>query len=307
MNQFSFEFPYIFILLPLLAICGFKCPARNVAIYFPHIHILLADKAIKNIWLQLAKWLGLIFLIVAIASPVVVAEYKKSERDARDIMLVIDSSKSMLNRGFDNNDLMKSKFKAVIEVIDRFIKDRESDRIGIINFASQAFIASPLTFDKKYLSDILNRQQVGIVGKRTAIYDSLLRALYLLSKSETKTKVIVLLTDGSDNMSKTSFEELLEVIKKSDVKLYVIGVGEERDLEVDKLKKLAEAGNGKFFLSTNKNSLESIYKEIDKSEATTMNVTSYTVHIYYYYFPLMLSILSLVIYIYLKSIKGIMR
>jgi Ca-activated chloride channel family protein len=307
MSQFSFEFPYIFLLLPIILLCLRRCPARSFAVYFPYIHILISKKAFKSRWSDLIKWLGIVSFLIALASPVVITKYENVNKDARDIMLVLDSSKSMLDKGFDDNDIMKTKFRAIIEVIENFIKERKSDRIGIINFASSAFIVSPLTFDKKYLLDILRRQKVGIIGGRTAIYDATLQALYLLSKSKAKSRILIILTDGSDNMSKTPFNELLNILKKNKIKVYTIGVGDERELEVDKLKKLAEAGDGKFFLANNKDMLQKIYKEIDKSETTKIKVASYQVYTYFYYFPLIIAIVSFIVLIYLRSVKGVTK
>jgi len=307
MNQYKFEFPYLFLLIFLFIFCQKKCPARSLAIYFPYVHVLIGSKALKSIWLEVAKWLGIVFFIIALASPVKITTYTNAKEEARDIMLIIDSSESMLKKGFDANNLQKNKFEAVKEVIGDFIAKRKSDRIGLINFASSAFIASPLTFDNDYLEDILKKQRVGLVGKRTAIYDALLQGIYMLQNSDTKSKIAVLLTDGSDNMSKTTFNRLLYFIKKAKIKLYTIGVGDYQDVDAQKLKELAEAGDGKFFMVNNKKALERVYAEIDKSQTTKVKSQTYSVYTYYYYFPLVFSIIFLLLYIYFKSVKGIAK
>ncbi|NPA27890.1 MAG: VWA domain-containing protein, partial [Epsilonproteobacteria bacterium] len=120
MSQFSFEFSYIFLLLPLFWFCFKRCPAKSVAIYFPYIHILISKKALKSRWVELFKWLGVVSFLIALASPVVVTKYENIKKSARDIMLVVDSSKSMLDKGFDDKDIMKSKFRAISEVIEEF-------------------------------------------------------------------------------------------------------------------------------------------------------------------------------------------
>jgi Ca-activated chloride channel family protein len=307
MSQFKFEFPYLFLLIFLFIFCQKKCPARNLAIYFPYVHILIGSKALKSIWLVVAKWLTIIFFITALASPVVVTTFTNAKAEARDIMLIVDSSESMLEKGFDESNLERNKFDGVKEVIADFIAKRKSDRIGLINFASSAFIASPLTFDNSYLEDILAKQRVGLVGKRTAIYDALLQGVYILQNSKTKSKIAVLLTDGSDNMSKTTFDRLLYFVKKAKIKLYTIGVGSYQDIDAQKLKELAEAGNGKFFMVNNKKALKRVYKEIDSTQKSKIKSQSYSVYRYYYYFPLIFSIIFLLIYIYFKSVKGIAR
>ncbi len=307
MSQFSFEFPYAFLLLPIFAFCIIKCPAKSLSIYLPYINVLIGKKSLKSRWLDFIKWGAVVSIIIALASPVKVTEYKNVKKEGRDIMLIIDSSRSMLDRGFDINNPTKDKFALVTDVVDKFIRDRKNDRIGLINFASSVFIASPLTFDKKYLLDILHKQKVGIAGKRTAIYDALLQGLYVMHKSEAKSKIVILLTDGIDNMSSIKFTDIVNFVKRVGVKLYTIGIGSNKDLEVPKLKALANAGGGKFFMATNNDALKKIYNSIDKSETSKIKTTSYKVYKYYYYFPLMITIILLLIYIYFKSVKGVAK
>ena len=307
MSHFSFEFPYLFLLIPLFWFCFKNCPAKSTSIYLPYINVLIGKKSIKSRWLEFLKWGAIVTFVTALASPVVVTTYNRTKQDARDIMLVIDSSKSMLERGIDINNPKKNKFDAVKEVVRDFIKNRKADKIGLVNFASSAFIASPLTFDKKYLNDILLKQKVGIAGKRTAIYDALLQAIYLLNNSKVKSKIIILLTDGIDNMSETGYKDIINFIKRTKVKLYTIGVGTSRDLEVDKLQGLAKAGGGEFYMANDEKTLKNIYTNIDKSETSEVVAKSYKKYKYYYYFPLMVSIVLLLIFVYFKSIKGIAR
>jgi len=307
MSHYSFEFPYAFLLLPLFWFCFQECKARSTAIYFPYIHILFGKERVKTKLLDILKWGAVISFVFALASPVKVSKYNNFKRDARDIMLVIDSSKSMLDRGFDSDEPKKDKFSAVREVVQDFIAKRVNDRIGLINFASSAFIASPLTFDKKYLLNILKKQRVGLIGSRTAIYDSLLEAEYILAGSSAKSRIVILLTDGTDNMSKTTFRDILDASKKSDIKLYIIGIGEKSDLDIQKLQKLAKEAKGAFYLVSNKQQLAKIYKEIDKSETTKIKGESYKLYTYYYYFPLVLAIVLFLLFVYFKSVKGVSK
>jgi Ca-activated chloride channel family protein len=278
-----------------------------MAIYLPYIQVLIGKKSLKSRWIEVLKAIAILSFFIALASPVMVTKYNNIQKEGRDIMLIIDSSSSMKERGFDINDLKKDKFSAVIDVVSNFIDSRKNDRIGLINFASSAFIASPLTFDKKFLKDILKKQRVGIAGRRTAIYDALLQGLYILENSKTKSKIAILLTDGIDNMSQNSFDEIVDLTKQINVKLYTIGIGENKDIEAQKLEKLAEAGGGKFFLATNKETLSNIYKEIDQSATTKIKSQSYKEYKYYYYYPLMLAILLLMLYIYIKSVRGVAK
>ncbi len=307
MSHYSFEYPFAFLLIGVFWICFKKCPAKATTIYLPYIHLIFDKKRIKSRWIDIFKWLGIISFIMALASPVKIETYNNIKKDARDIMLVLDSSKSMLDRGFDINNPTKDKFSIVKEVISKFIEARKNDRIGLINFSSAAFLASPLTFDTKYLQDILKKQRVGLIGSRTAIYDALLQAIYFLENSNTKSKIAILLTDGIDNMSSTTYEDIKDILSKSKIKLYIIGIGGVEDLDVSKLKDLAKSGKGKFFLASNKSTLDKIYKEIDRSETSKIKGDSYKKYTYYYYFPLVFAIIFLLMYVYYKSAKGVAK
>jgi len=305
MNQFSFEYPWVFLILGLFFICGKFCPARTSAIYFPHIRVLMAKNTKKSRWLEIIRWIGILGLVGALASPVITNEYKNIKKRGRDIMLIIDSSDSMRQRGFDPNNPYKNKFDIVKEVVHDFIHRRKDDRIGIINFASVAFIASPLTFEKAYLKDIVRMQELGVAGKRTAINDALLQSYNIFAKSNAKSKVIILLTDGIDNSSKISFDEIYNIIKNSDVKLYTIGIGSYRDFDAPYLRALAEAGKGKFYTASNRETLKKIYSEIDKLETSKIEDKKVIQHKYLYIYPLFIAILALLLFVYLKTTKGI--
>jgi len=145
---------------------------------------------------------------------------------------------------------------------------------------------------------------MGIAGKRTAINDAVVQAYNLLSKSKAKSKAI-LLTDGVDNMSKVPFQDVINLIKKRDIKLYVIGIGDERDYNGAYLKALADAGHGKAYGARDATSLEKIYEEIDKLEATKIDDKKIVQHTYLYIYPLFLAILALLGFIYLRNSRGV--
>ena len=256
-------------------------------------------------WLEWLKWLGIVLAVIALASPVITKSYANSKKEGRDIVLIIDSSDSMRQRGFDPQDLWRNKFDVVKEVVGDFIDKRKSDRIGMITFADIAFIASPLTFEKKFLTDITRMQELGVAGKRTAINDAIVQSYNLLTKSKAKTKIAILLTDGVDNMSKVPFEDVKNLIEKRDIKLYAIGIGDKRDYNGAYLQALAKAGKGTAFGASDASMLEQIYEEIDKLEATKIDNKKIVQHTYLYIYPLFLAILSLLLFIYFRNSKGI--
>ncbi len=255
--------------------------------------------------LNIVKWLAILSAVIALASPVITKSYSNAKKDGRDIVLILDSSDSMRQRGFDPKDRTRNKFDVVKEVVGDFIEKRPDDRIGMITFADIAFIASPLTFEKKFLTDITKMQRMGMAGKRTAINDAIVQAYNMLSKSQAKSKIAILLTDGVDNMSKIPFQDVINLIKKRDIKLYTIGIGDERDYNAAYLQALAEAGGGKAFAARDAKTLEKIYEEVDRLEATKIDDKKIVQYTYLYTYPLFLAILSLLLFIYLRNSRGV--
>jgi Ca-activated chloride channel family protein len=305
MSQFNFEYPYLLLVIIAFIVCAKYCKERSRAIFFPHVKTLMVKNTKGSSLLRILKWVGIVSAVIALASPVMTKSYTNSKKEGRDIVLIIDSSDSMRQRGFDPNDLWRNKFDVVKEVVGDFIDQREHDRIGMVTFADIAFIASPLTFEKKFLKDITKMQKLGTAGKRTAINDAIVQSYNMLSKSKAKSKIAILLTDGIDNMSKVPFEDVKNLIASRDIKLYAIGIGDERDYNGAYLQALAKAGHGIAFGARDASTLEQIYKEIDKLEASKIDAKKVVQHTYLYIYPLFLAILSLLLFIYVRNSKGV--
>ena len=305
MSQFSFEYPLLLLVLLLFIACSRWCKERSRAIFFPHVNTLIAKKASKSSLLSWLKWVGIVAAVIALASPILTKNYVNSKKEGRDIVLVIDSSDSMRQMGFDPNDPYRNKFDVVKEVVGDFIKQRNNDRIGMVTFADVAFIASPLTFEKAFLSNITEMQQLGMAGKRTAINDALVQAYNLMSKSKAKSKVVILLTDGIDNMSKIPLADVKHMIEKRDVKLYTIGIGGSRDYDGKYLKALAKVGKGEAYAARSAAMLSNIYAEINKLEVTVLDSKKIVEHTHLYFYPLFLAILSLLLFVYYRNSKGV--
>ncbi|MBD3790134.1 MAG: VWA domain-containing protein [Campylobacterales bacterium] len=305
MSQFSFEYPFFLLLFAFFLICAKWCKERSRAIFFPHVEQLIVQNTAKNSWLAWFKWVGIASALIAFASPVLTKNYTNSKKEGRDIVLIIDTSDSMAQGGFDASDPWKNKFDVTKEVISDFVSKRKNDRIGMVTFADVAFISSPLTFEKDFLQNIIQMQQLGMAGKRTAINDAIVQSYGMLTKSKAKSKIAILLTDGMDNVSKVSFDELQNMIKKQDIKLYTIGIGLPGDYNVQYLQALAQAGKGQAYGASNAQMLAKIYDQIDKLEVTKIDDKKVVQHIYLYIYPLFLAILSLLFFVYLRNVRGI--
>jgi Ca-activated chloride channel family protein len=268
---------------------------------------LMTGSGGKSRLLDALKWFGIVSLLVALASPVTTKEYKDTKKRGRDIMLVIDSSGSMRQRGFDANDPYKSKFDVVKEVVKDFVKQRKNDRLGLINFADVAFVASPLTFERNFLENIISMQRLGLAGQKTAINDALVQTYNVLTKSDAKSKIAILLTDGQDTASTIGADEVIKMVKEGNIRLYTIGIGSQRDFNGPYLKALSDAGKGKSFAASDRTGLQKIYRQIDAMETSKIKNKKIVQHDYYYLYPLIFAILSLLGFIYLRTAKGVER
>jgi len=307
MNPFSFEYPFFLLLIFIFLACDRWCKERSRAIYFPHIKQLMQKSASKSSLLLWLKWFGIISVVVAFASPVITHRYTNTKKEGRDIVLIGDASESMLQNGFDPNNPMQTKFDVVKVVVEDFVSKRENDRIGVISFGAISFVASPLTFEKEFLQKIISMQYVGMIdGKRTAIQDALVQSYNMLTKSKSKSKIAILLTDGIDNGSQIPLKEVLAMVQKQDIKLYVIGIGyPNRDYDANYLQTLANAGGTKAYGARDATELSRIYQEIDALEVTKIDDKRVVQHDYLYIYPLFFGILSLILFLYVRNSKGV--
>lgn len=214
------------------------------------------------------------------------------DSEGLDIVLSLDISGSMLAEDFKPNRIEAAKSTAI-----HFVKNRPGDRFGIVIFAGESFTQCPITIDHRIVIEQLNKITNGMLNEGTAIGMGLATAVDRLKDTKGKSKIVVLLTDGENNTGKIDPLIALEIAKAYNVKVYTIGVGTEGkammpvqtkfgvrkelvDVKIDEalLQKLSKETGGKYYRATDNTSLESIYKEIDKLEKTTVNISTYQQH-----------------------------
>lgn len=304
MGQFSFEMPWALGVVAIFILCAFKCKAKEERFYFPHIEAFGVGVYRQNLLLKILKWLGIVLVTIALASPVTIRTLVPDYKEGRDIVLVLDASESMRDIGFDGASVTQNRFSIAIETISNFVANRKADRIGLVTFADVAFVASPLTFDKVFLDSILQMQEIGIAGRRTALYDAILQSYGMLEKSEAKSKIIIVLTDGVDNMSEIGLDEILSVVKSSVITPYVIGIGRRGEYDANVLYKIATQGGGSAFEANDAQTLMQIYQEIDRRETTKLENAVVVDKQYLFIYPLFFGMLCLLFFIYLKEGRG---
>lgn len=235
------------------------------------------------------KMIALALLIIALARPQTSTKRQDVTIEGIDIVLTIDISGSMLAEDFNPNRLGAAK-----AVAKEFIAGRQTDRMGLVIFSGETFTQCPLTTDHKVLLDLFDNVKSGIIEDGTAIGDGLATAVNRLKESTAISKVIILLTDGENNMGFLDPLSSAEIAKLYGIRVYTIGVGsigtapypvktpfgiQYQDIEVkideEMLREVAEMTGGKYFRATDNRKLAEIYAEIDRLEKSKIDVTEF--------------------------------
>ncbi len=236
------------------------------------------------------KLILLALLIIMLARPQTTNFWEDKTTEGIDIVIALDISSSMLARDFIPNRLEASKDVAI-----SFISGRPNDRMGLVVFSGESFTQCPLTTDHAVLINLFKDIKQGMIEDGTAIGMGLANAVNRLKDSDAKSKVIILLTDGVNNMGAIDPITAAQLAKSFGIRVYTIGVGKNgyapypvqtmfgiqyQDMEVkideETLKKISEITDGKYFRATNNRKLKQIYKEIDKLEKSKIQVKKFS-------------------------------
>lgn len=252
-----------------------------------------APKSYKNYLIHvpfILRMLALALLIMVLARPQTTNSWQNSEMEGIDIMLAIDVSTSMLAE-----DLKPNRLEAAKQVAAEFINGRPNDNIGITLFAGESFTQCPLTVDHTVLLNLIKDVQCGFIEDGTAIGMGIANAVSRLKESKAKSKVVITLTDGTNNSGDISPLTAAEIAKSFGIRVYTIGVGTNGmapypyqvggtvqyvnlPVEIDEkmLSEIASITQGNYFRATSNSKLEEVYQEIDKLEKTKLNVRQFS-------------------------------
>ncbi|MCI5580445.1 MAG: VWA domain-containing protein [Phocaeicola plebeius] len=239
--------------------------------------------------------LAFILLVLVLARPQTTDNWQNTEMEGIDIMMAVDVSTSMLAE-----DLKPNRLEAAKQVASEFINGRPNDNIGLTIFAGEAFTQCPLTVDHGVLLNLFHGikgdiAQRGLIEDGTAIGMGIANAVSRLKESKAKSKVIILLTDGSNNRGDISPLTAAEIARKFGIRIYTIGVGTNGTapypmqtyagvqyvnvpVEIDEqtLTQIAGTTNGNYYRATSNSKLKEVYREIDKLEKTKLNVKEFS-------------------------------
>ncbi len=292
-----FAHPYfllLLLLLPLL-IWYFYYQDKQRAVVF-RISTTEGIRSIKPSWkvrwrplLNVLRGIAFVMFVIALARPQKTNVSETIDSEGIDIVLSMDISGSMLAEDFKPNRLDAAKDNAL-----KFIDARPTDRIGLVIFSGESFTQCPITIDHNVLKDQLSQIRSGMLQDGTAIGDGLATAVDRLRDAKGKSRIVILMTDGVNNVGKIGPELALEIAKAYKIRVYTIGVGTEGEalspvqtpfgerkqmvpVQIDEplLKKIAKETGGNYYRATGNSKLESIYKEIDKLEKTSIEVNAF--------------------------------
>ncbi len=288
------EVLWLFILLPALIFWYVRKQHKQTSVLrFPGTEDLPENTGGK-VWVKhLLYALNLIavsLIIVALARPQSSTSLQNVSTEGIDIVIALDISGSMLARDFKPNRLEASK-----EVAQQFIDNRINDRIGLVVYSGESFTQCPLTTDHAVLKNLFIDIENGMIEDGTAIGMGLATAVNRLKESEAKSKVVILLTDGSNNAGDIPPVTAAEIAQTLGIRVYTIGVGtngfapmpvrtmtgqiayENTKVFIDEatLEEIAELTGGKYYRATDNTSLESVYAEINELEKSEIEVTEY--------------------------------
>jgi len=298
-----FAHPWLLSLLLLLPVMAWLKGKRGLPPAFVYSSVQLV-RGMQNIsrsraggFLGSLRWLALALFIVALAQPRLATSTTEVKASGVDIVAALDMSGSMISEDFVVNGERVSRFDMARSVLKGFIDKRPNDRIGLVLFAAQAYIATPLTLDHDYLQTDLDRLEIGAIDQNsTAIGDGLGTAVNRLRDLKSKSKIVILMTDGQNNSGKLDPMLAAEAAAALKVKVYTVGIGMRGqapmpthdmfgrktyqwvpvDVDEDTLQKIADKTGGKYYRADNAERFQSIYAEIDKLEKSEASVKKYT-------------------------------
>ena len=257
--------------------------------------------------LRVTRFIVLALLIVTLARPQLSQSREHKFTEGIDILLVLDISESMRAEDFEGSN----RIQTAKSVVNDFLTHRQNDRIGLVVFAGESFTLCPLTSDYSVLGELLGDVEIGQLEDGTAIGDALATATHRCRTSESKTKIVILLTDGENNAGSIDPGTAASFAESFEIKVYTIGMGKEGGaripyadttfgkryrevltyLDEDTLKQIANITGGRYFRATDTQSLKQIYTEIDRFEKTkfeTLNVVAHKELMAYFLIPAVL-------------------
>ena len=307
----QFEWLWVFLVLPLPLIVNMLAPPtrgeRDAALRMPFVEDFdgvggARSEGFSSWWVLVLAALAWLFLVTAAARPQWIGEPLELPASGRDLMLAVDLSGSMRAADFDLNGKEVDRLTATKAVAGEFIERREGDRLGLILFGENAYLQTPLTFDRETVRTLLNESVIGLAGRKTAIGDAIGLAVKRLRGNAGEARVLILLTDGANTAGEIEPVRAASLAAAVGLKIYTIGVGADemivpslfgqrrvnpsQDLDEDTLREIAAETGGRYFRARNTSELEEIYRLLDELEPVEVEALSFRPTVSLFHWPL---------------------
>ncbi|MCP4138227.1 MAG: VWA domain-containing protein [bacterium] len=285
---------FLFLLIPYFLMLGWylfrKLHKRGAAIAISSEEVVNKRKSLRVLTYRVVpilRFLSILFLILALSRPGRGINYSSVKNLGIDIMIALDLSGSMGQEDFEP----KNRLTVAKQVLKDFVSKRKSDRIGLIIFGSEAYLQCPLTIEHQMIHDIVDEIDFTTVDhRRTAIGDAVALATAGMMESKTKSKIVLLLTDGANNSGTIDPETAAKACAEQEIKVYTVGIGKKRymakgplgisipvesDLDIETLQNISKLTGGKFFHATTAGVLWKNIKDIDRMEKSEVELRIY--------------------------------
>lgn len=295
-DNISFLYPYILVLILVYIILIKFFKQKNEKVYFSNMKLLEKNSSNQNYLQEMIKFLAFTCLIIALASPVKKEKTIIDNIKGHEISLIVDVSAGMQD---------DKKFIVTKKIVKEFIQKRKNDRLALSVFANFAYVAVPLSYDKKSLLDTLKYIQIGVAGYRdTALYEALYLGSDIFKNSKSENKIIIIITDGLNTVNTVSLETSIDKLIKYGIKVYAIGIGIKDDnTSKNDLEVIAKQSKGKYYKVKDIEELASIYDEIDSLEKSDIKTEEDIHYKYFYMYFLYVALFLLFIQLFNKRNK----
>ncbi|MGZ8907462.1 MAG: vWA domain-containing protein [Methylobacter sp.] len=309
-----FQWPWLLAALPLPLLIRWLFPANRpieqAALKVPFLDDFsyAETRAVSRTqqWPLLLAAIAWFLLVIACTRPQWLGQPIEQPVSGRDLMLAVDLSGSMEEQDFFINKQQVDRLTAAKWVAGDFIDRRVGDRIGLILFGTQAYLQTPLTFDRKTVITLLNESALGLAGENTAIGDAIGLAVKRLKNQPGNSRVLVLMTDGANTAGEVSPLKAAELAAENNLKIYTIGIGADEmivrsffgnrkvnpstDLDEKTLIKIAETTGGHYYRARNTDELNNIYMRLDELEPIEKDKQYFRPRTELFYWPLALAL-----------------
>jgi Ca-activated chloride channel family protein len=300
--KYSFAHPWLLLLLALLPVTAWLLgrQGRPAAFLYSSVQLVRsvanATRSKAGRVLLALRWMTLALFLVGLARPQMIQSETSVKASGIDIALAIDLSGSMESEDFELNRQRVNRLEIAKDALKKFIERRPGDRMGLVAFAGKAYIAAPLTLDHSFLIQNLERLELHSIEEGTAIGAGLSATVNRLRDLKSKSKIVILMTDGQNNAGKIPPLTAAEAAQALGIKVYTVGVGTRGtapfprgynllgqkvytqvpvDIDEKTLQQIADKTGGKYFRADSTDTLRKIYDEIDKLEKTEAEVKRY--------------------------------